>query len=128
MAKNRKNQAAAIRFGPVLKVVLLCGLICGTAIGYVWQKGEIGRLERQFAERTKRSDQLKNDNIRLQNQISQLHSVVMIDLRVRELKLGLAPVQPQQMVLLAEPAAPVTGNNKNNSRQFARRPADALTP
>jgi cell division protein FtsB len=128
MAKNRKNQAAAIRFGPVLKVVLLCSVICGSAIGYVWQKGEIGRLERQFAERTKRFDQLKNDNIRLQNQISQLHSVGMIDLRVRELKLGLGPVQPQQMVLLMEPAAPVPGGNKNNSRQFAQRSADTLTP
>ena len=39
MAKNRKNQAAAVRFGPLLKVVLLCSIICGSAIGYVWQKG-----------------------------------------------------------------------------------------
>ena len=38
MAKNRKNQAAEIRFGPVLKVVLLCLLIGGSAIGYVWQQ------------------------------------------------------------------------------------------
>ena len=44
MAKNRKNQAAEIRFGPVLKVVLLCSLIGGSAIGYAWQKNQIERL------------------------------------------------------------------------------------
>jgi hypothetical protein len=36
MAKNRKNQAAAIRFGPALKASFLCLLIGGSAVGYVW--------------------------------------------------------------------------------------------
>ena len=38
MAKNLKNQAAAIRFGPALKASFLCLLIGGAAVGYVWQK------------------------------------------------------------------------------------------
>ena len=62
MAKNRKNQAAEIRFGPVLKVVLLCSLICGAAIGYVWQKSQIDRLGHQISDREKRLQSLKNDN------------------------------------------------------------------
>ena len=65
MAKNRKNQAAEIRFGPVLKVVLLCSLIGGSAIGYVWQKSQIDRLGQQIVEREKRLDQVKKDNKRL---------------------------------------------------------------
>ena len=44
MAKNRKNQAAEIRFGPALKASFLCLLIGGSAIGYVWQKNQIYRL------------------------------------------------------------------------------------
>ena len=127
MAKNRKNQAAAVRFGPLLKVVLLCSVICGSAIGYVWQKGEIGRLGRQIADREKRLAQLQNDNKRLANQIAVLHSPVMIDQRARELNLGLSPAQPGQKVLLVEPA-PVVPDNRNDTRQFAQRPADAVNP
>ena len=42
MAKNRKNQSAAIRFGPAIKAFLLCALVGGAGVGYVWQKGRIG--------------------------------------------------------------------------------------
>ena len=44
MARNRKYQSAAIRFGPALKALLLCLLIGGSGVGYVWQKDQIIRL------------------------------------------------------------------------------------
>ena len=125
MAKNRKNQAAEIRFGPVLKVVLLCTLIGGSAIGYVWQKSQIDRLGMQIREREKSVAKMKRDNESLGNQIAFLNSPVMIDRRAKELKLGLAPAQPLQVVRLAEaPSAP----EKNSLRQFAQRPVAGLTP
>src|SRR5579859_1884727 len=102
MAKNRKNQAAEIRFGPVLKVVLLCGLIGGSAIGYVWQKNQLDRLGRQISEREVRLKQLKGDNKLLADQIAFLHSPVMLDRRARDLNLGLGPAQPMQVVRLVE--------------------------
>ena len=126
MAKNRKNQAAAIRFGPVLKVVLLCSLISGAAIGYVWQKGEIGRLAEQKRQREMKLRQLQADNKRLSDQISILHSPVMLDRRATELRLGLAPATPMQVVRLWE--GPAALEKRNNARQFARRPATGLTP
>ena len=103
MAKNRKNLSAGVRFGPVLKVVLLGGLFCVTGVGYVWQKSEITRLGQQVVEREKRLDQLKQDNKRLADQISILHSPPLLDQRAKELNLGLAPAQPLQVVRLAEP-------------------------
>ena len=125
MAKNRKNQSAEIRFGPVLKVVLLCSLIGGSAIGYVWQKDQINRLAAQCREREKSLDKVKRDNESLARQISILHSTVMLDRRAKELNLGLAPATPYQVVRLAEsPAAP----QPNSSRQLARRPVTGLTP
>ena len=51
MAKNRKNQSAAIRFGPALKAVFLCLLIAGSAVGYVWQKSQIYQLGQQIRQR-----------------------------------------------------------------------------
>ena len=125
MAGNRKNQSAAAYFGPVLKVVLLGTLICGSAIGYVWQKSQIDRLGAQIREREKTLAKIKRDNESLGNQIAILHSPVMLDRRAKELNLGLAPAQPLQVVRVVEPApAP----EKNSSRQFARRPATGLTP
>ena len=125
MSKNRKNQSAEIRFGPVLKVVLLCSLIGGSAIGYVWQKNQIDRLGAQIREREKSLAKAKRDNENLAKQISFLHSPVMLDRRAKELNLGLAPATPMQVVRLTEtPVAP----EKNGSRQFAQRPATELTP
>ena len=126
MAKNRKNQAAAVRFGPVLKVVLLCSLIAGSAIGYVWQKNEIYRLGQQIRQREGRLLQLQSDNKRFADQLSILHSPVMLDQRAKELQLGLVPAQPMQMVRLEEPVAPVRLDNL--SRQFTQRSMNTLTP
>lgn len=115
MAKNRKSQAAAIQFAPVLKVVLICSLICGSAVGYVWQKNEIYRLSQQIRQREIALAQLKRDNQRATETISFLHSPVMLDRRAKELNLGLVPTQPAQVVRLQEPL------EQNSSRQFSQR-------
>ena len=124
MAKNRKNQAAAIRFGPALKASFICLLIGGSAVGYVWQKSQIDGLGQQIRQRETKLAQLQSDNKRFSDQISILHSPVMLDQRAKELNLGLAPATPMQVVRLTEtPVAP-----ENSSRQFAQRPATELTP
>jgi cell division protein FtsB len=125
MAKNRKNQAAEIRFGPVLKVVLLCSLIGGSAIGYVWQKNQIDRLGDQIREREKALARVKRENETLANQIAFLRSPVMIERRAKDLNLGLAPAQPLQVVRLAEPVA---APENDSPRQLAGRPVTGLTP
>ena len=125
MAKNRKNQAAEIRFGPVLKVVLLCALIGGSAIGYVWQKGQIDRLGRQISDDEHQLMVLQRNNNTLREQIAFLRSPVMLDRKVKDLNLGLAPAQPLQVVRLAElPPAP----GQDSPRQLAERPAAGGTP
>lgn len=126
MAKNRKNQAASIRFGPALKASFLCLLIGGSAIGFVWQKNEIYRLGQQIRQRETRLAQLQNDNKRLGDQITILHSPVMLDQRAKELNLGLAPAQPLQVVRLDETPSPA--KDKNVSRQFTQRSMTGLTP
>ena len=125
MAKNRKNQAAAIRFAPALKASFLCLVIGGSAVGYVWQKNEIYRLGQQIRQRETRLQQLQSDNKRLTDQIAILHSPVMIDQRAKELQLGLSPATPLQVVRLVDtPVAP----EKNSPRQLASRPVHGVTP
>ena len=124
MAKNRKNQSAAIRFGPAFKALFLCLLIAGSALGYVWQKSQIYQLHKQFGEKESRWNKLKAGNQKLEDRLADLRSVVMLDQRAHNL--GLAPSQPGQVVRLPEPSfAPL--DNKNLPRQLAGRQADATT-
>jgi cell division protein FtsB len=127
MAGNRKNQAAAVHLSTVLKVVLLCTLIGGAAIGYVWQKGEIDRLDKQITAKEKAIKQLQRDNKLMADQVAVLQSPVMIDRRAKELNLGLAPAQPAQKIVLME-GLPASSAVPIQPRQFAARPAVGRTP
>ena len=124
MAKNRKNQAAAVRFGPVIKVLLLCSLFCGSAVGFVWQKSQIYQLGKQISEENSRLIHLKVDNRKLTDQLADLRSVVALDLRARSL--GLAPAQPMQVVRLPEPVS-APAEIRNSTRQLAVRQTGAPT-
>jgi hypothetical protein len=126
MATNRKNQSAAIWFGPALKAAFLCLLIAGSAVGYVWQKGQIYQLGQQIRQRESRWTQLKNANQRLGDQLASLRSPVMLDQRARELNLGLTPAQPLQSLRLPEPPVP-PADKLNFARQLATRRAGATT-
>ena len=116
MAKNQKNQSAAIRFCPALKALFLCLLIAGLAVGYVWQKGQIYQLGRQITACESRLVRLRDENQKLGDQLAVLRSPVMLDQRVRELNLGLVPAKPAQIYRLVE-----SPPNENSRRQFAAR-------
>ena len=124
MAKNRKNQSAAIRFGPALKALFLCLLIAGSAVGYVWQKSQIYQLGKQMREKETSLARLRADNQKLDDQLADLRSVRMLDQRASNL--GLAPALPMQVVRLPEPAL-APRDVKNSPRQFTGRLAEATT-
>jgi hypothetical protein len=128
MAANRKNQSAAIRFGPALKASFLCLLIAGSAVGYVWQKSRIYQLGQDIRQRESRLLQLRSLNQRLSDQLAILRSPPTLDQRVRELNLGLAPAQPNQVWRLPEPSGTPENVNVNPTRQLAVRQAGATTP
>ena len=102
MAKNRRNQSAAIRFAPALKALFLCLVMAGMAVGYVWQKSQIFQLGLQITSCEHRLAQLRDENRKLSDQLAVLNSPVMLDERVRALSLGLVPAQPTQIYRLVE--------------------------
>jgi hypothetical protein len=126
MAGYRKKQAAAVHFGSLLKVILLCSVVCGSAVGYVWQKSRIYQLGQDIRRRETLLTQLRSENQKLRDQLAILRSPVMLDRRVRELNLGLVPAQPAQVWRLPEPAV-APPENKNTTRQFAARQTDVTT-
>lgn len=103
MAKNRKNLPAAIRFGPVVKALLLCLVIGGAAVGYVWQKQQISELGKQILAREKRLNEFQDANKKLRDQLAMLRSPARLEHRARELNLGLGQPLPQNIWRLPEP-------------------------
>jgi uncharacterized protein HemX len=129
MARNRKHQSAAIRFGPALKAMVLCLLIGGTGVGYVWQKDQIARLGQEIKQREERLDRLAQENEKKKNQLAAMHSLTFLDRRIKELNLGLAAPQPAQILRLSEP--PVVTPAPERARQFAaetERPPPTSNP
>ena len=112
MAKNRKHQSAAIRFGPALKAFLLCVLIGGSGVGYVWQKSQIDELGRQITQREKRLRELDGQNKKLRGQLAELCSPGQLNDKVQKLNLGLCRPLPNQVWTLTEPVmAPAASAN-----------------
>jgi cell division protein FtsB len=117
MAKNRKHQSAAIRFGPALKAFLLCLLIGGSGVGYVWQKNQIDQLGQQIRKREIHLKELQDQNEKLRRQMAYMKSPPFLEARIKELNLGLVPPQPSQVWYLKEP----TPESNKQSRELAAR-------
>jgi len=120
MPKLKKNQSGGIRFGPAVKAFILCFVIASSAVGYVWEKGQIYELGRQIQQREIRLSQLKSEDQRLTDQLVILRSPVMLDQRARQLNLGLVPAQPGQVYRLPDPILNAPANNEF-PREFAGR-------
>jgi uncharacterized protein HemX len=105
MARNRKFRSAAVRFGPALKALLLCLLIGGSGVGYVWQKEQIIRLDRHIKAQELHLAELRNHNDVSRKQLNNMRSFAAIQQRIKALNLDLIEPQPLQKWRLAEPSA-----------------------
>ncbi len=103
MARNRKNESAAFRFGVAVKVLLLCLVIGGSGVGYVWQKDQILRLGKERKQREIRLGQLARENEKRRNKLSEMYGPAFLEARIKDLKLGLVLPQQAQIWRLPEP-------------------------
>ena len=105
MARNRKNQSAAIRFGPAIKACLICLAIVVCCVGYVWQKKQIGELADQIRQREAGLAKWREQNDKLKKQLAVLMSPQSLEAKVKELNLGLVPPLATQIWWLPEPGS-----------------------
>jgi cell division protein FtsB len=127
MAKNKRHQPASVRFGPALKAALLCLMIGGSAVGYVWQKTQIFELGRQIRAREAALAKLRDDNKKLSDQLAALRSPARLDERVQQLQLGLGLPHQSQIVVLPEPPRAPAPERDEAPLLAARPPAGAGT-
>lgn len=113
MGRNRKN-GSATWLVPGAKAALICLLLGGSAIGYVYQKNQLVELGRQIQKSEQQLKALNDGNARLTRQLLTLQSAVYLEQRVKELKLGL--VQPAQSQILTIVEMPAGANNAPKSQ------------
>jgi hypothetical protein len=121
MARNRKYQSAAIRFGPTLKALLLCVLIGGSGVGYVWQKDQIYQLGQQIKKREVHLRELADTNEKLKKQLGAMRSPRVLEMRIKELNLGLVQPERGQIWQLPEPSRELP--EAQSGREYAARDA-----
>ena len=126
MARNRKYQTATIRFGPALKAFLLCLLIGGSGIGYVWQKDQILQLGKQIKRRELQVTALADQIEKLRKQLGTMRSPRYLEKRIQELGLGLVAPQPAQVWRLSEPVRDLPG--QEGERLYAAPRATRVEP
>jgi len=98
--------------------LLLCFVIGGAAVGYVWQKQQISELGKQILAREKRLSELQDANKKLRDQLAMLRRPGRLEQRARELNLGLSQPQPGQIVHLIEPME-IRPTNPDRARLYA---------
>jgi len=103
MARNRKYQTTATRFAPALRAFLLCALIGGSGVGYVWQKSRIDGLSKQIKEREQKLIALKLSNEKLRKHLATEQSPPSLLAKIDSMKLGLVSMTPNQVWRMTEP-------------------------
>jgi len=122
MARNRRHQSAAIRFGPALKAVVLCLVIGGSAVGYVWQKDQLRQLGDRMVSGERSLDALRRQNDKLRRELVTLQSPAHLERLAQQHNLGLVQPPPHQVVRLPEPGEfPEIPAGLSVSAQFAAR-------
>lgn len=115
MARNRKNHG--VRFAPAAKAALLCLLIGGTGVGYVWQREQIERLGRERAARENTLAHLRRENDQSKNRLQEMGTVSYLRLQIQRLNLGLVETEPARIWRMPEPPPPAT----TGETQYASR-------
>lgn len=121
MARNRKAQSAAVRFGPALKAFLLCVFIGGTGVGYAWQKQQIHMLGDEIKNREVRLAKLQRENKIRTDHLATLISPPALDARVKRLNLGLVQPPLSQIVRLVETPLEIVTNGQPDNRYAGQR-------
>ncbi len=98
---GRKKQSGAW-LKPAIKALIGCAMIVSAGLGFLWLKGQRDERGREIVKKEARLLELISYRERLENHLAELRSPRALDERARELRLGLVPPQPDQIMRLSE--------------------------
>ena len=95
----------------MVKVLLMCAFLGGSAVGYVLQKNKLHELGRAIKEREVVLERLRWENKIRAEQLAELQLPQRLAERVRRGGLGLSAPPPARIIWLAEPVVPTLRSN-----------------
>ncbi len=99
--KQRKRPSPGAQYGLLwLPVVLFFSLLAGLAVFYVWERIEMGKINREIIELQLSIQEVKNENARLLAQAEELSSYRRIN-QIARRHFGFVQLKPQ-IVFMAE--------------------------
>jgi hypothetical protein len=107
---------------PAVKAALICVLLGGSAVGYVYQKNQIFDLGRQIQKSEQQLKAMRDSNAKLQRGLLTMQSSTQVEKRVRVPNLGLVqPAQSQIVTIVEVPAtaAPRDDSSSDDARAIA---------
>lgn len=116
MSKRRVHKLSA---KAMTLTVVGCAGVCLAAVGYLHQKTIIDGLGKEIKGLEQRLDKLHTENQALERTYATMCSPRELDLRVRQMNLGLAAPSAEQIVRLPEP-----GTAWNGRRAVAQAPTE----
>ena len=99
---NRDRQSLSEMFVPAIKALLVCGIAGAIGVGYLWQQKQILALAETKNRCEKELQELRLKNQKCRADLDRLRLVPAIESRAKQMNLGLAPAQPEQIVRLVE--------------------------
>jgi len=101
---------------------LLCLVIGGAGVGYVWQKTQILELGRQIKQREQRLGALEQRGEKLKKELATMRTVQALEDSIKRLNLGLGQPQISQVWHVSEP--PRDAKPMTNETQYAASAID----
>jgi hypothetical protein len=86
----------------VIKALLLCFVIGGLGVGYVWQQQQVNVLGQKIHRSESRLEDLIRQSQKLGQVLATLQSTRSLEEQVKKLNLGLVPPSPDQVWHISE--------------------------
>lgn len=128
MPAHHRTQSGAVRLVPAVKAVLLCALIGGFCVGYVLQKNQIYELGQQKGQREQKLKRLRLENQLLEDRLAAMQLPQRLADRVAQLRLGLVPPQPGQVIWMTEAPALTRATNLAGAAYYVRQDRERRAP
>lgn len=118
MARKSKSLQADIRVLPAVTALVLCLVLGGAGVGYVWQQNQLYELGVQLGDAQVSLEKMERQNKKLADQLAFLSSPRELDAQIKKRNLGLVPPNQEQIVRLTEAA---TGRTTNDTLVLSAR-------
>ncbi len=120
---GRSAPVEGVRVGTALRVFCFCLFVGAACVGYLYQKNQLETIGREIRQKEQELDRLKRLNELNRDKLARMQTHRYLDMKVKQLRLGLAEPREEQILRLEE--ASYASVSRDSDRRYVRRSAGA---